>query len=56
MFLEINDTISSTRFLQLIYKLAGVLVHYLVKVLQDVEVKRRGDHLAMLVPFAAIAR
>jgi len=56
MFLEINDTVSRTCFLQLINELAGVFIHHLVKVLQDVEVKRWGDHLAMLVPFAAIAR
>lgn len=56
MLLEINDSVSRARLLQLSHKLIGVLVHNLVEVLQDVEVEGWGDHLAVFMPFTTITR
>jgi len=53
LFLEIEDVASVCHLLQLIYELCGVLVHDLVKVLQDVEVEGWSYHLPVFVPFAA---
>lgn len=52
LLLEIEDVVPVRHFPQLIDELAGVLVHHFVKVLQDIEVEGRSDHLAAFMPLA----
>lgn len=51
--LEIEDIIAGRDFPQMINKLAGILIHDCMKVLQNIEMERGRYHLAMLVPPAA---
>lgn len=56
MFLKVQDTVFCCCFLQLGNELRRVLIHYMVEVLQDIEVERGSDHFSVLMPPAPIAR